>query len=132
MRNRDAWRGPNVQLLHDAHAVVRSYIRGFYESDASELAQVFHPSAHLYFSDNEGPKAMAVATYLDVVRSRDPITVEQRLEEIHSISFVGANVAVARLQVENAANYFEDCLTLIHDGNRWRVMSKTYSARPKH
>lgn len=111
--------------------MLRTYIDAFYGSDADELANVFHQSAHLYSVEQDGPRCLPVAAYLDVVRARKPIDVVCPIREVTSLSFINANIVLARVSLENTGSYFEDSLVLARDGDGWKILSKTYAARPK-
>lgn len=125
------WRGPEAGDFSGVLSALRSYFDGFYNSDADLLSKAFHASAHLYSVEKGGPRSLAIASYLDMVRTRKPIEISNRLEEVRSLSFIDHNLAIAQVIVENAASYFEDTLIFAKDAATWKTLSKTYVTRLK-
>ncbi len=126
------WLGVEAEKFRGVLSALRSYMDGFYNSDADLLSKVFHASAHLYSLEKDGPRSLAIAAYLDMVRTRKPIEISNRLEEVRSLSFIDRDLAIARVMIENATSYFEDTLIFARDAATWKILSKTYATRLKN
>lgn len=109
-------------------AVLNRYFDGLYHSDADALREVMHPRAH-YVTVTDGSLTYhTVETYLPIVAARpSPASrSETRADRIVSIDFAGPVTARAHVECRIGPKAFTDFLTLIRDGETWRIISKVF------
>lgn len=107
---------------------VRHYFRSGDENDAAELETAFHPTLGMYWVDKIGNvQALARRAWAERLRSataRQPATVRR----IVSVEVAG-DVAVAKLHSEFPTHQFDDLVTLLRMGDRWRIVLKVFHRR---
>ena len=107
---------------------VRHYFRSGDENDAAELETAFHPTLGMYWVDKAGNvQALDRRAWAERLRSatlRQPATVRR----IVSVEVAG-DVAVARLHSEFPTHQFDDLVTLLRMGGRWRIVLKVFHRR---
>ena len=107
---------------------VRHYFRSGDENDAAELETAFHPTLGMYWVDRNGNvQALDRRTWAERLRSatsRQPAI----LRRIVSVEVAG-DVAVARLHSEFPTHQFDDLVTLLRMGGRWRIVLKVFHRR---
>lgn len=107
---------------------VRHYFRSGDENDAAELETAFHPTLGMYWVDRNGNVQVldrhAWAERLRSATSRQPATVRR----IVSVDVAG-DVAVAKLHSEFPSHQFDDLVTLLRMGGRWRIVLKVFHRR---
>jgi putative lumazine-binding protein len=107
---------------------VRHYFRSGDENDAAELETAFHPTLGMYWVGKDGNvQALARHAWAERLRSataRQPATVR------HIVSLdIAGNVAVAKLHSEFRTHQFDDLVTLLRMGGRWRIVLKVFHRR---
>ena len=112
----------------DIRAVLKTYFDGLYTCDTALLAEAFHPRAVYATADETPPLIRSMEEYFPVVaKRRSPASQNApRRDVIESIEFAGENAAMARVRCTINTRDFVDFLCLIHDGERWRIMSKIF------
>ncbi len=111
-------------------AVLGEYFDGLYEGDLEKFGRVFHEGAHLYSTDGEAVADWPRATYFGMIAGR-PSPASRGLprhDRILSIHKAGPNTALATVNCAIPPRYFTDYLTLLHTGEGWRIVSKTFHA----
>lgn len=107
---------------------IRHYFRSGDENDAAELETAFHPTLGMYWVGKDGsPQALERRSWAERIRAatrRQPAT----LRRIDSLEVVG-EMAVARLHSEFPTHQFEDVVTLLRVGGRWRIVLKVFHRR---
>jgi hypothetical protein len=107
---------------------VRHYFRSGDENDASELEIAFHPTLGMYWVGKDGAvqelDRHAWAERLRSATTRQPA----RVRRIASVD-VGGDAAVARLHSEFTTHEFDDFVSLLRVGGRWRIVLKVFHRR---
>jgi len=107
---------------------VHHYFRSGDENDASELEIAFHPTLGMYWMGRDGSvqelDRHAWAERLRTATSRQPATVRR----IVSVEVAG-DAAVARLHSEFPTHQFDDFVSLLRVGGRWRIVLKVFHRR---
>lgn len=109
-------------------AVWNGYRDGIYEGDADRLADIFHPSACMFFLKDGQLVATPIGDYIEVVRNRTaPKAVgAERQERLLSIAMPSVDSAIVTATILITGRHFTDQLTMMKDGERWVIISKTY------
>ena len=107
---------------------LQRYFDGLYNSDAEGLARVFHPQARYVCATEDALVNLGMEEYLPIVAGREAPAArgEPRRDRVVSIEFAGPKTAFARVHCAIGPKYFTDLLTLIRDGDDWRVISKVF------
>ncbi len=108
--------------------VLLTYFDGLYHADTARLSKVFHPEA-IYASATGGAFIrLAMADYFAVVDQREPPAArnETRRDEIVSITFAGADTALAIVRCAIGEKHFTDFLSLVRLDGEWRIISKVF------
>ena len=116
------------QRFAEIAAVLALYFDGLYHSDASTLAQVFHPQA-IYACATQGSlNLMTMDAYLPMVAARpSPASRgEARLDRILSIEFAGPVTALARVECAIGEKSFTDLLSFVKLEGQWRIIAKVF------
>jgi hypothetical protein len=107
---------------------IRHYFRSGDENDASELEIAFHPTLGMYWVGKDGSvEELDRRTWAERLRSatsRQPATVRR----IVSVDVTG-DAAVARLHSEFPTHQFDDLVSLLRVGGRWRIVLKVFHRR---
>lgn len=108
-------------------AVLSRYFDGLYASDASLLAEVFHPAAR-YVCAVDGLVDLGMDEYFPIVARRlsPKSRSEPRRDRIAGIEFAGPVTAFARVHCAIGPKDFTDFLTLIFTEGRWRIIAKVF------
>lgn len=117
------------QKMADVVGVLETYFEGLYCADTNTLSQVFHPDAR-YVNTVEGDYMnYSVREYFEIVDGRTPPAKngEDRIDRIDSIEFGEGQMVFAKVSIVMMGREYHDFLTLIHDSNDWRIISKVFS-----
>ncbi|MEP2990006.1 MAG: nuclear transport factor 2 family protein [Parasphingorhabdus sp.] len=121
------------QAFFEVNRVMQGYFDGLYHADTKILAEVFHPDAR-YVNMIEGDYMnRSLARYFEMVDRRTPPaeTQQPREDRIFSIEFGGSKMAFVRASMTMMEREYLDFLTLTHDHNGWRIMTKIFTYIPK-
>ena len=112
----------------DIQRALQLYFDGVYEGDATKLASVFHPEAHLFGITDGKLDDLPRAAWLDLIKSRPSARTRDlpRDDQIVQIDQSGPTTAFAKVRCQMPPRYFTDYLTLVKMTDGWRVISKTY------
>lgn len=117
----------------EVNAILQGYFDGLYHADTKRLAKVFHPDAR-YVNMIEGDYMnKSLAAYFEMVDGRTPPASKglPREDRIFSIEFGGTKMAFVRASMTMMDREYLDFLTLTHDHNGWRIMTKIFTYVPK-
>ena len=113
---------------------IQVYFNATNESDANEMATVFHDSAHLYQIGTDGALSdWDKDFFMNIIASgkqEDQGKVFPTYNEILSIDFTSENTAVARVKVRVRDILFTDILSFICLDNRWWIIAKVAAGVP--
>ena len=123
---------------HDADAraierVARIYLDGLYEGDTDKLAEAFHPTSSLTFSDNGVLTATPRAAWFEAVRNRpSPKSMGlPRHDEILTIDIADGRTAIVKLKCAIPPRYFTDYLSFLKIDGRWQIAQKTFAVETR-
>lgn len=121
--------------ISDIEAVIEAYFEGLYYADSEKLAEVFHRDARYVNMVENDYMNLSTHEYFDLVdhRAAPASSREERADRILSIEIAAAGMAFVKASMTMLGRNYLDFLTLVLDGNEWRIMSKvfTYSQQPK-
>jgi len=114
--------------------VIQSYLDGLYESDASKIASVFHPTSALTSVTNDGELVITPRdSWLDKVRSR-PSPKQQGLprhDQVLTIDLVSPTMAYVKLKCAIPPRFFTDQLSLLKIDGRWQIAQKVFATETR-
>lgn len=124
-----ALKQPYEQII----TVLEAYFEGLYQADSDILRPLFHDDARYVNTVAGDYKNYSMIEYLTVVRDRtSPATLGQlREDHIISVEFDGENMGFAKLSMTMLGRKYLDYLTLMYSDNRWQIVSKVFSYKPK-
>ncbi len=102
-----------------------AYARALHEADAAALAEIFHPAACLYASQEGGLIEWPRQTFLDRVAARAPGAGAADYA-IHAIEVAGPETVNLQLSVAVPPRRFTDHLQFLKIDGAWRIISKTF------
>ena len=117
----------------EVNVILQGYFDGLYHADTKRLAKVFHPDARYVNMIDGDYMNKSLAAYFEMVDGRTlPASKGQpREDRIYSIEFGGSKMAFVRASMTMMDREFLDFLTLTHDHNGWRIMTKIFTYVPK-
>ncbi|TNE59188.1 MAG: nuclear transport factor 2 family protein [Sphingomonadales bacterium] len=109
-------------------STLQRYFDGLYHCDLEALREVFHPNAIYVCATEDELTYRTMEEYFPIVAARIPPAAkgELRRDAIETISFAGPKTAFARVRCSIGNKYFTDFLTLIHQQDRWQIISKVF------
>jgi hypothetical protein len=105
------------------------YFDGLYHSDSSVLRTVFHPELSYVNATTGNHEFMGLEAYMTRIDNRtSPASRgDTREEVIERIILKGEQMGLVEARMTMLGRNYEDLLTLIHDGNDWKVLTKVFS-----
>jgi len=112
---------------------INTYLDGLYEGDAAKLAEVFHPSSHLYSGTDGKVVDLPAPDWFEAVKKRpSPKSKgDARADQILSIDFNGPVTAFVKVNCAVPPRFFTDYLTFVKLDGRWQVIAKVYHFETK-
>jgi Putative lumazine-binding len=108
--------------------VVRAYYDGTMTGDAAKLAGAFHQRACIVGTWEGNLDWVTRDEY--IAECHEAVADAGRYDcQIDGMSFAG-DTAHVRLCAHHAGVYYNDDLSLVKDDEAWRIVHKTYYARP--
>ena len=110
-------------------AVAQRYMDGLYAGDVEALAEIFHPSSHLYSVGPDGALAdWPRERWFEIVKGRASGKSRglARNDRIVSIDLGGAELAFVKVETSLHPRYFTDYLTMLRFPEGWRIVAKTF------
>lgn len=114
--------------LQSIENTINQYFDGMINHNSESIAKAFEPSAPMKW--NEKGKYMnvnAVEALSEYVNANDPVKVKT---SIVAINVVG-DAANAHLELEYDTFFFVDFMHLLKIDGQWKIVSKTYTTKPK-
>lgn len=117
----------------DVIEIMNGYFNGLYHADTKQLAKVFHPDLRYVNMIDGDYMNKSISEYFEMVDRRTPPADkgEPRDDCIYSIEFGGTKMAFVRASMTMMDREYLDFLTLTHDPNGWRIMTKIFTYIPK-
>lgn len=107
----------------EIRALVAAYCEATQKADTSALGEIFHPSSHLYASQEGVLTDWPRAEFFNVVGKRAPAEGPAEFE-ILSIDFAGPEMAAVKLELQLPIRRFTDYLNFLKIDGRWQVIAK--------
>lgn len=117
----------------DVIEIMNDYFDGLYHADTKRLANVFHPDLRYVNMVDGDYMTKSRDEYFEMVDRRTPPADkgEARDDRIYSIEIGGSKMAFVRASMTMMDREYLDFLTLTHDHNGWRIMTKIFTYIPK-
>lgn len=105
------------------------YFDGLYHSDSKILRTVFHAELSYVNATTGNHEFMGLEAYMTRIDNRtSPASRgDSREEVIENIKLKGDQMGLVEARMAMLGRTYEDLLTLIHDGNDWKVLTKVFS-----
>ena len=113
--------------------VVKTYLDGLYEGDATKLASAFHPTSALAQSVDGKLVVTPRDVWLDWVKSRPSPKANglARHDRVLSIDITSPVMAYVKLECAIPPRFFTDQLSLLKIDGRWQVAQKVFQTVTK-
>ncbi len=114
-------------------AVVKTYLDGLYEGDATKIASAFHPTSALAQMHEGQLQVTPRDTWLEGVRTRPSPKSRglTRHDEVLSIEIAGPTMAFVKLKCAIPPRFFTDQLSLLKIDGRWQVAQKVFQTETR-
>ncbi len=115
----------DLQLIEKT---IDQYLNGMTTHHAASFKEAFHPNATMKWIEKKYEEVNAIEALSAYVTSDDPV---QTKTYIKAINIAGV-AASAQLELEYETFSFIDFMHLLKIDGEWKIVSKTYSTRPKN
>ncbi|MFX1485131.1 MAG: nuclear transport factor 2 family protein [Promethearchaeota archaeon] len=120
-----------IEELEKVRETVNTYLEAVKHRDWNKFQESWHPEARMSYVKDGEPQSVPRSFWEDWCKK--PIeTEEKRTSTIPSIDVTG-NIAAAKVitlrETPDERMIFIDYLTLLQDGNRWQIISKSYTTK---
>ncbi len=108
--------------------LIKAYLDGLYDSNAEQLASVFHSTSALTSVTNGELVIMPRDKWLAAVRER-PSQKKQGLprhDHVLTVDLVGPTMAYVKLKCAIPPRFFTDQLSLLKIDGRWQIAQKVF------
>ena len=109
--------------------VIQRYLDGLYESDATKIANAFHPTSALTSVTGDGELVITPRDlWLDKVRA-GPSPKQRglpRQDQVLAIDLISPTMAYVRLKCAIPPRFFTDQLSLLKIDGRWQIAQKVF------
>jgi len=102
-----------------------AYAKALHDADSAALAEIFHPRANLYASQEGGLVEWPREHFLERVGSRAPLEGEPSFG-IEIVDVAGPEMAAVKLWVDVPPRRFTDYLEFLMIDGEWRVIAKIF------
>ena len=118
----------SLHSVPSAAAAVELYFETLHECDVTKFDRVFHESSSPSDVTDGVFTAMPVAEFRAIVANRpSPHSVGQpRQDELISLDFLSADLAVAKVRLRIHDEVFEDHLSIANIDGAFRIVAKTW------
>jgi Putative lumazine-binding len=112
--------------------IERHYFDGVRRSDTALAHRAFHPVAKMYFIRDGKLVERTIPDWLGVIAKNapqpaQPDSFKRRVLEVD----VSGNAAVAKLQLDYADAVIIDYMSLLKEGDQWRIVNKIFDRKPR-
>ncbi|MCG8493863.1 MAG: nuclear transport factor 2 family protein [Sneathiellales bacterium] len=114
-------------------SLIGLYCDGLYHADSTVLRKVFHPEL-AYICATEGDELyLDLETYMARIDTRTPPSErgEPREEALLDVAFGSDRIARVTARMSMMGRDYLDFLTLIRDGDEWRIVTKVFTYIPR-
>lgn len=110
-----------------------AYFEGLHQADSSLLRKVFHPQLSYVCATQGDELCLDLETYMKRVDGREPPAKrgDLREEDVLEIAFPGERLARVTARMSMMGRDFLDVLTLVHDNDGWRIVTKVFTYVPR-
>ena len=106
------------------------YFRGHATGDGEHFRRAFHPDAKLFFIREGKVTQWTLEEYAGRASGKPAPDEAQRKRRIESIDITG-NAAIAKIVLDYPNVTFTDYMSLLKIGDEWKIVNKTFHAKPK-
>ena len=108
--------------------IIQTYFDCMYESNAEKARTAFHRNAKITGYLGDGLHEMTVTDFANSIESQRPSPKEKgELARLDVLSIdIAGNTAVARVRDDYLGMTFLDTLSLLKDGDKWRIYNKLF------
>ncbi|WP_160114757.1 nuclear transport factor 2 family protein [Aquimarina sp. AU474] len=106
---------------------VNYYLDGMTTHNAKSFEKAFHPNATMKWVDKKYEDVNAVEALSAYVNANDPVKTKTNIMAIN----IAGDAANAQLELEYDTFSYIDFMHLLKIDGQWKIVSKTYSTRPK-
>ena len=116
-------------IQSEIEELMTRYFDGLYYSDSNTLRTVFHPKLSYVNATTNNHEFMNLEAYMARIdkRTSPASRGDPREEFIENIILKGTQMGLVEARMTMLGRNYEDLLTLIHDGNTWKVLTKVFS-----
>lgn len=113
--------------------LMEAYFEGLHQADSSLLRKVFHPQLSYVCATQGDELYLDLETYMKRVDGRQPPAKrgDPREEDVLEIAFPGERLARVTARMSMMGRDFLDVLTLVHDSDGWRIVTKVFTYVPR-
>ncbi len=119
----------NTSQKSEINELMSRYFDGLYHSDSEVLRTVFHPELLYVNATSNDHEFLNLEAYMKRIDNRKPPASrgDPRNDVIERITLKEGQIGMVEAQMTMLGRDYNDLLTLIHDGEGWRVLTKVFS-----
>ena len=111
-------------------AAIEHYFQGHATGQGEHFRKVFHPDAKLFFIREGKLTQWTSEEYIGRASGKPAADEAQRKRRIDSIDVAG-NAAFVKLTLDYPNVVFTDYMSMLKIDGQWRIVNKTFYARPR-
>jgi hypothetical protein len=111
-------------------ACIDYYFRGHATGDGEHFRRAFHPDAKLFFIRDGKVTQWTLEEYAGRASGKPAPDEPQRKRRIETIDITG-NAAIAKIVLDYPSVTFTDYMSLLKINDEWKIVNKTFHAKPK-
>lgn len=106
------------------------YFQGHATGNGDFFRQAFHPDAKLFWVKDGALTTRTSAEFAAGASGKPPADEAQRRRRIVLVDVTG-DAAIVKVELDYPTVVFTDYLSMLKVGTEWKVVNKTFHARPK-
>jgi outer membrane PBP1 activator LpoA protein len=111
-------------------AAIEHYFRGHATGQGEHFRKVFHPDAKLFFMREGKLTQWTSEEYISRASGKPAADEARRKRTIDSIDISG-NAAFVRLTLDYPSVVFTDYMSMLKIDGEWKIVNKTFYAKPR-
>ncbi|HEX8558238.1 MAG TPA: nuclear transport factor 2 family protein [Pyrinomonadaceae bacterium] len=111
-------------------AAIEHYFQGHATGQGEHFRKVFHPDAKLFFIREGKLTQWTSEEYISRASGKPAADEAQRKRRIDSVDIVG-NAAFVKLTLDYPTVVFTDYMSMLKIDGQWKIVNKTFHARPR-
>lgn len=109
---------------------IQYYFQGHATGDGEHFRKAFHPDAKLFFIRDGKLTQVTSEEYISRASGKPAADEGQRKRRIDSIDISG-NAAVVKITLDYPKTVFTDYMSLLKIDGQWKIVNKTFYAKPR-